>query len=373
MTDVRLKHLASQLVNYSCQVRPGDRVLIESFGPEVPVAIELVKAVYAAGGLPFVNLKNRAVERCVMMAASDRQLEIMADYEAHQMALMDAYIGVRAGDNNAELSDVSAEQMGRYHKLVFKPVHHKIRIPRTRWVVLRYPTPAMAQQANMSTEAFEDFYFRVCNLNYADLSRSMDPLVALMKRTDLVHITAPGTDLCFSIKNMPVVKCAGEHNIPDGEVFTAPVRESVEGYITYNTLSLYQGKTFEGIRMEFKQGRIVKAEANDNDTLHRILDMDEGARYIGEFALGVNPFIVHPMKDTLFDEKICGSLHFTPGNCYDDCSNGNHSAIHWDLVLIQRPEYGGGSIYFDDRLIRQDGSFTLPELSGLNPEHFGGR
>jgi aminopeptidase len=287
------------------------------------------------------------------------------------MREMDAYIGVRSGDNSSDLSDVPPEKMDLYNRLFWDAVHGKIRVPQTRWVVLRYPSPSMAQLAGMSTEAFEDYYFKVCNLDYAVMSVAMDPLVDLMAATDRVRITGRDTDITFSIKNLPPRKCDGKRNIPDGEVFTAPVRESVNGHITYNTPSLYQGFTFDNIRLEFSNGKIVRAFANDRERINRLLDTDEGARYTGEFALGVNPHITRPMKDTLFDEKIAGSFHFTPGSSYDDCFNGNKSAIHWDLVCIQTPEHGGGEIYFDDVLVRKDGRFVLPQLEGLNPENLG--
>ena len=201
------------------------------------------------------------------------------------------------------------------------------------------------------------------------MSKAMDSLVELMNRTDRVHIKGPGTDLTFSIKDIPAIKCAGEMNIPDGEVYTAPVKESMNGVISYNTPSEEQGFTYENIRFEIKDGKIIKAAANDNERINQLLDTDEGARYFGEFAIGVNPYILNPMKDTLFDEKIAGSFHLTPGMAYEDAPNGNDSAVHWDLVMIQRPEYGGGEIYFDDVLIRKDGLFTLPELMCLNPEN----
>ena len=235
--------------------------------------------------------------------------------------------------------------------------------------MLRYPNPSMAQLAGSSQEAFEDFYFNVCTLDYKKMSDAMDPLVDLMNRTDRVHIKGPGTDLTFSIKGIPAVKCDGLRNIPDGEVYTAPVRESMNGVISYNTFSEEQGFTFENIKFEVKDGKIIHATANDTDRINALLDTDEGARYFGEFAIGVNPYVLSPMKDTLFDEKICGSFHLTPGKCYEDAFNGNHSAVHWDLVMIQRPEYGGGEIYFDNVLIRKDGIFVTDELKGLNPEN----
>jgi aminopeptidase len=227
----------------------------------------------------------------------------------------------------------------------------------------------MAQLAEKSREAFEDFYFDVCNLDYAKMGKAMDELVKLMEATDEVRLTGPGTDLVFSIKGIPAAKCAGERNIPDGEVYTAPVRESMNGRITYNTPSEEQGFTFKDIVFDIKDGRIIGAAANDTKRINELLDTDEGARYFGEFALGVNPYILHPMKDTLFDEKISGSIHLTPGASYEDAFNGNKSAIHWDLVFIQRADYGGGEIYFDGRLIRKDGVFVVPELECLNPEN----
>ena len=246
----------------------------------------------------------------------------------------------------------------------------EVRVPKTKWVVMRWPNPSMAQLSAMSTEQFEDFYFKVCTLDYARMSKAMDPMVELMEKTDRVHLIAPGTDLKFSIKNIPAIKCDGAMNIPDGEIFTAPVKNSVNGIITYNTPSTMEGTCFEGISLEFKDGKIVSINAkNDVEKLRKIFEVDEGAKYVGEFAIGVNPFIYTPMNDTLFDEKIAGSFHFTPGNSYDEAPNGNKSSLHWDLVLIQRPEYGGGEIWFDDVLIRKDGMFIIDELKCLNPEN----
>lgn len=369
MTDSRIKTLAKNLVNYSCEIKPGEKVLIENTGLELSLVNKIVEEVNKAGGLPFVSIKSAPVERALLMGATEEQIKLRAKYEAFRMNEMDAYIGIRSGDNASELSDVPAEKMELYYKYLWNEVHSKIRVAKTKWVVLRYPSPSMAQLAAMSTEAFEEYYFNVCNLDYEAMSRAMDPLVELMTNTDRVRITGVGTDLSFSIQGLPAIKCSGKRNIPDGEVYTAPVIDSVKGYITYNTPAVYQGFTYENIRLEFNAGKITQATANDSARINRVLDTDEGARYVGEFALGVNPYINNPMKDTLFDEKIAGSLHFTPGNAYDKCFNGNKSAIHWDLVFIQTPPYGGGEIYFDGVLVRKDGRFVLSELAGLNPEN----
>jgi aminopeptidase len=367
--DPRIDTLAKNLINYSIKLQKGEKVLIENFGLQRELVNALVKEAYAAEGFPFVLLKDHKVDRALLLGAQEEQFAMIAEFEANVMSKMDAYIGLRAGDNINEHADVPAEKLAIHGHTIGKKVHRDIRVPKTKWVVLRYPTNSMAQLAKMSTEAFEDFYFNVCNLDYGKMSAAMDSLVDLMDRTDQVHITGPDTDLTFSIKNIKAIKCAGELNIPDGEVYTAPVRDSINGVITYNTQSPYQGFTFENVRLTFKDGKIIDATANDTERITKIFDTDEGARYVGEFAIGVNPFIHHPMQDILFDEKIEGSFHFTPGQCYDDAYNGNHSNIHWDLVNIQRPEYGGGEIYFDDVLIRKDGRFVIPELEKLNPEN----
>jgi aminopeptidase len=368
MKDPRQTRLADLLVNFSCKVRPGERVLIGDNNVEPAFVRELVAAVYRAGGLPFVNLFDKEIERALLLNCTEEQLAVRARHELEQMRDMDCYIGFTSLRNLSAWKDVPQEKVDLYNRVYFSPVHMKQRVPHTRWVVLRHPSAAMAQLADMSEEAFEDFFYDVCTMDYPAMSRAMDPLVALMERTDRVRIVAPGTDLSFSIKGLPAIKCDGGRNIPDGEVYSAPVRDSVNGVIAYNTPSLKDGFVFEGIRFEFKNGKIVNATSNDPARINQVLDTDEGARFVGEFALGVNPYILNPMKETLFDEKIAGSLHFTPGNAYTICNNGNSSAIHWDLVLIQRPEWGGGEIWFDDVLIRKDGIFVLPELAGLNPD-----
>ncbi|KMJ57076.1 aminopeptidase [Bacillus sp. LL01] len=369
MKDPRIQTLAKNLINYSVRLQKGEKVLIENFGLQRELVVALVDEAYKAGGYPFVSLKDVQVDRALLMGAQEEQFNMKADFEADVMKNMDAYIGLRSGDNISELSDVPDDKQKIQGSTVGKKVHRDIRVPKTKWVVLRYPNASMAQLAKMSTEGFENFYFDVCNLDYGKMSNAMDALVDLMNETDKVRITGEGTDLTFSIKDIPAIKCAGEMNIPDGEVYTAPVKDSVNGTITYNTPSPYQGFTYENVKLTFRDGKIVEATANDSERINKIFDTDEGARFVGEFAIGVNPYIQHPMQDILFDEKIDGSFHFTPGQAYEDAWNGNNSDIHWDMVMIQRPEYGGGEIYFDDVLIRKDGRFVVSELEGLNPEN----
>lgn len=369
MKDSRIEKLAKNLINYSCELKPGEKILIENIGDEVPLSRALIREAYKVGAIPYLTVKNPELERVLLEQCTEEQIKDMARYELARMKDMQAYIGIRSGENVSEKSSVPSDKMKIYMSLFNKPVHSEQRVNHTKWCVMRYPSHSMAQLANTPTEYFEDFYFNVCNLDYAKMSAAMEPLVKLMEATDRVRITGKGTDLSFSIKGIPAIKCDGKMNIPDGEVFTAPVRDSVNGVITYNCPAVYQGVTFENICLEFKNGKIIKATANETERINEIFNSDEGARYVGEFSLGLNPYIESPMKDTLFDEKIKGSMHFTPGSCYDEAPNGNKSSIHWDLVFIQRPEYGGGEIWFDDKLIRKDGVFVLDELKGLNPEN----
>ncbi|MED1794308.1 aminopeptidase [Brevibacillus nitrificans] len=368
MRDPRLEQLAYNLVNYSVRVQPGENILINSKGETPDLVAALVREIYKAKGNPYVQLINPAVSRELAMHCNEEQLAVMAEHEVKLMEKMDGYIGIRAGSNINEMADVPGDKLGLYSRLYELPVMN-VRVPHTKWVVLRYPNPSMAQLANMSTAAFEDFYFQVCNLDYGKMDKAMDSLVELMNRTDQVRLVGPGTDLTFSIKDIPAVKCAGLRNIPDGEVYTAPVKDSVNGTITHNAPTPYHGFVFENVKLTFENGKIVEATANDTNRINEILDTDEGARFIGEFAIGVNPYIRNPMKDILFDEKIDGSFHFTPGQCYDEAYNGNKSSVHWDMVSIQRPDWGGGEIWFDGVLIRKDGIFVIPELECLNPEN----
>jgi len=372
MRDPRNARLAELIVRHSTQLQSGEAIFIESFDLADGLVLDLIDATHAVGGIPVVSLRSNAVNRALWSRASQKQLEMVSALELFQMQQVQAYVGLRAAQNASETSDVPAEKMAQYQKLVSRPVHLEYRVNHTRWVVLRYPNASMAQSANMSTEAFEEFYYRACLLDYPRMAAAIVPLAERMRKTDRVHLKGPGTDLRFSIKGIGVVPCEGRRNLPDGECFTAPVRDSVEGTITYNTPSLYLGTTYENISFTFEGGRIVRATGSPADRLEKLLGTDEGARHIGEFSLGFHPHILTPMKDTLFDEKIAGSLHFTPGQAYGIADNGNKSQVHWDLVLIQRPEYGGGEVWFDGECVRRDGRFIVPELEGLNPEKLAG-
>lgn len=368
--DPRNTKLAEQLITYSVKLQPGEKIYIEIKGLEaLELGRELVRVATVHGGVPFWYYNDETVSRGFIANAGQAQFEAWGAFHRPIMEAVDAYIGVRGSTNPFDLADVDADRQKWHDQAYWGQVHIPVRLNK-KWCVLRYPNPAMAQAAERSTEEFADFYYRVCTLDYARMSRAMDPLHALLEATDRVHIKGPGTDLRFSIKGLPAVKCDGGRNIPDGEVYTAPVRDSMNGVIQYNTKTRQGGSVLSNVRFVVKDGRIVEATCDgDQSKLQRALDTDEGARYFGEFALGVNPHITTPMLDTLFDEKISGSFHLTPGNAYAKSDNGNKSALHWDIVMMQAPEWGGGEIWFDDRLVRKDGRFVVPELEGLNPEN----
>ncbi|HEX4666549.1 MAG TPA: aminopeptidase [Chthoniobacterales bacterium] len=368
MQDARFDKLASLLVDYSTELKRNEKVLIEVFDAPDEMTIALIRAVRKAKAIPFVQIQRARVTRELALEIDPRALDLTAAHELARMKKMDAYIAIRGSHNISELADVPIDKM----KLVAKKLRplQDQRVQKTKWVVLRWPTPAMAQLAGMSTEAFEDFYFKVCTLDYRRLQPGMKALKRMMESSDKVQIKGPGTDLRFSIKGIAAIICGGDRNIPDGEVFSCPVKDSVQGHVTFNAPSIYQSTAFDNIRLDFRDGKIVEATSNQTKKLNAVLDSDAGARYIGEFSLGCNPYIMHPMRDILFDEKIAGSFHFTPGQAYQEADNGNRSQVHWDMVSIQRKDYGGGEIYFDGKLVRRDGEFLPKALQSLNWKNF---
>jgi aminopeptidase len=367
MTDPRYTRLARLLVDYSTALKKGDRILLDLIEVPDEFSIELIRAVRRAGAIPIAETRHTRLTREMLRETTAEHAALVRDIELSRMRKMQAYIAIRGSANINENADVASDRMTLYSRITRAVLNH--RVNKTRWCVLRWPSASMAQSAGMSTEAFENLYFDVCTMDYRKMARAMVPLEQRMKKADKVRIKGPGTDLAFSIKGIGAKMCKGDRNIPDGEVFSCPVKNSINGTIQFNTPTLYSGTKFENVKLEFQDGRIVKASSNNTKRLNEILDTDAGARYTGEFSLGFNPFILNPMCDILFDEKIAGSLHLTPGQAYKECDNGNHSAIHWDMVLIQRPEWGGGEIWFDGELIRRNGTFLPRDLKPLNPAH----
>ncbi|MGE5495806.1 MAG: aminopeptidase [Burkholderiales bacterium] len=367
MADDRLKKLARNILGYSVDLKQGERLMIRGPLSAKPVIMELVKQANAIGAMPFVRILDEELSRCMLEGATDGRLELENKWDMDIYQDIDADVSFISEENDSEFSSIDPAIMQRRAHARRPWVDLVTR--KKKWVLLNWPTKGQAQNARMPYEEFYDFVIDASSMDYSQMKKNMQPLAELMSQTDNVRITGPGTELTFSIKGIPNVICAGENNLPDGELFTAPVKHSVEGVLSYNTPSLYHGRVYRNVRLEFKKGKIVKASAESgSDALNAIFDTDEGARYIGEFSFGLNPHITKPFGNTLFDEKICGSFHFTPGCAYETAAdNGNRSAIHWDMVCIQTKEYGGGEIWFDGVLIRKDGMFVLPELKALNP------
>ena len=364
MRDSRVSDMATVLVDYSTRIKKGDRVLISAAGFE---AAPLVKELYALclkRGADYVeySFQDQEIDRQFFQHANKKQLACFPQHKLDFYKTLTAYIGISAGQNSMVNATSNMKSMVEYQKLTRPLVDQRVK--HTKWVVTRYPTHGAAQEARMSLDEYESYLFGACNIDWAAESKKMEKLKRLMDKTDRVRLVGPDTDLRFSIKGLKGIKCDGRYNMPDGEVFTAPVRDSVEGHITYNCPTVYQGKEFNGIRLSFKEGKIIAADAGGmTGVLNNILNTDPGARYIGEFAVGVNPNITTPMRNILFDEKIFGSIHFTPGQAYDEADNGNRSAVHWDMVRLMHD----GEIWFDNTLIQKAGLFTHSALTDLNP------
>lgn len=359
MNDNRITKLAELVLNHSVQIKEGETLYIEWKGNYTTEFVEeLIRQTVLRGATPFWVFHDDKLLRAAVEKASSAQMIQYAKLHTQLMDSSQCYVAINGSDNPFEMSTVPSKQGDMFAKLFAKPVHLDRRIKNTRWCVLRWPSLAMAQLAGMPHKEFTDFYFDTCLVDYKEMSKKMDPIAKLMAKTDKVRIVAPDTDLTFSIKNIPVVKCDGHLNIPDGEIYTAPVADSINGTIKFNSPALYRGAIFTNIKMTFKNGLAEKITCDGDDRgLNNIFSLDEGTRRCGEFAVGLNPKITRPMKDSLFDEKIDGSIHMAMGQCYENAENGNRSAIHWDLVLIQTPAYGGGELYFDGKLIRKDGKF----------------
>ncbi len=370
--DSRLVILAKNILRHSVKLKKGETIYLESFSESTrDLLSELIKEAIKLGAVPFYFYNDMNFVRSTIEGASEEQIQKFADLHRGLMEKADCYVAVRGYDDLFAFSDIAGKYKERYSKIFQNQVHMMTRLPKTRWCVLRYPNATMAAMSRMSVKEFEDFYFNACLLDYSKMGKAMKPLKKLMDKTSDVHIKGPDTDLRFSLKGQKSIICDGQMNIPDGEVYSAPVKNSINGYVQFNTDTMYNGVFFSNIRLEFKDGKIVKGTSvANNDKFQKMLDIDPGSRYMGEFALGVNPYVTHPILEILFDEKISGSFHMAIGNSYEDeTNNGNVSSIHWDLIKIQTPEQGGGEIWFDGKLVRKNGLFVLPELEGLNPKN----
>lgn len=363
--DYKIEELSRNIVDYSIDVKDKEKVLITGPVESKKLIFALIKKIIEKGGIPFVKITDNSIQALLLEKTNDERIKELVNHSKFEVDSYDSFINIRYITNDYEQINVNPstrKKIGDASKKV-----DYIKINKRKWVLLNYPSTTDAYKAKMNITNYENYAFDVMTLNYREMEEMVKPLKELMEKTDRVRITGKNTDLTFSIKKIPIIPCCGKANLPDGEIYTAPVKDSVNGTITYNVDSPYNGNIYRNVSLTFKDGKIIDAKCDgNNESLNEIFDTDEGARYVGEFSLGLNPKIMHPMGDILYDEKIIGSIHFTPGSAYEDAFNGNESSVHWDLVLIQREEYGGGDIYFDDVLVRKNGIFVLPELIHLN-------
>lgn len=354
--------LAQKLLRFSVNLQPGENILIQLSGLNgIGLVRALAQEARAIGAHPFFNIQDTETQRILLEAGDATYWERQANVDGLPlMKQMHAFIGIRASLNIYESADVTKAANKAYAEKYLHPVHFEQRVKQTKWCILRYPSEAFAMNAKMPTSRFTEYFYDACLLDYSQLKEAMLPLEEMLRAGKEIHMKGEGTDIRFSIEGQNWVPCYGTHNIPDGELFSAPLLHSVNGHIRYAP-SVYQGKPFEFVELHVKDGVVVDFDSSNNAALRDILDTDEGARRFGEFSFGTNPVIESPMYDILFDEKIYGSNHLTLGQDYDEAANGNKSAIHWDLVCI------GADVYLDGVLIRNGREFVHPKLVGLNP------
>lgn len=365
MTKEQLEYFAKLITNHSLSLKKGERVLIDIVGKPDEFIKVLVDYIYKAGAEPIIQYLPVSLLKSLIKGANSDQLEFLAKHQMDLLESVDAYLGIREEENSFEFEDLSEEVYQLYVNKYVKPVQMKA-LGLERWLLHKLPTAGMAQQAKLSTEALDQLFFDSINMNYEEFSKSVKPLADLLSVTDKVRIVSPGTDLEFSIKGIPNFICDGKFNLPDGEIFTAPIVDSVEGVITFNVPTSFLGKLYSDVKLEFSKGKLMKVSGNRKDDLVDLLSTDEGASRVGEFGIGLNPYIQQPTNHLCFDEKMAGSIHLAMGQCFYYASNGNESSIHIDFVLCQSKSLGGGELYFDGRLIRKDGMYVTSELKHLN-------
>jgi len=356
MSDPRTAKLADILINYSLKVRRGERVLISASSELAkPLVLEVYKKVLKAGGHPSVNIAFEEMATIYYSMAAKEQLLDFPKAKLIEAKNADCVVNIRAAVNKKALSNIDPQAISMRSK-VLMPIQEEI-VNRKRWVLCNFPTNALAQETDMSLDEYEDFLYGATNINWDKVKKEEMKLKRVLDKGEVVRIVGRDTDLTISIKGRKAIPCYGERNMPDGEVFLSPIENSAEGEIYYDLPAIYQGKEVLGIRLRFKQGKVVDASAEKNEKfLIAMLDTDKGARYLGELGIGTNYGIKHFSKDILFDEKIGGTVHLAVGRSYKDAGGKNESAIHWDMIKDLR---NGGTIYVDGRLIQKNGRFCI--------------
>lgn len=355
MADDRIQKAAKIIVDYSTKVKKGEYVQIIADYAAKDIVLEVYKQVLLKGAYPLVHLSVPGMAYTYYKHATDEQLKHFPKLAMHEMKNTDAVIFIGASSNTKELANIDPKRIAVRQKTT--EALFKERSENTKWVIFYYPTGALAQGAGMSLEEFSDFVFGSVIVDYKKMSKSQEKLKKLIDKGKKIRITAKNTDVTFNITGRKGVKCDGRYNLPDGEVFTSPVENSAEGAIEFSYPALLQGKEVEGIKLEFKKGKVVKATAKKNqDFLRKVLETDKGSKFVGEVGIGVNYKINKFVKNILFDEKIGGTIHIALGKSYKEAGGKNESAIHWDIVTSLKK---GGKIYIDGKLVQKDGKFLI--------------
>ena len=353
MTDPRWDQLADVLVNYSTRVKSGERVLITMLELET---FSLVRALYRevikVGGFPFVEFQSAYLERDLMLYGNKEQLDWVPEMQSYGMDWADVYMGVRGARNLHEFSGINSEIITAHRRSLGKVSALR---NKTRWTLIRVPNESFAQQAGMSLDDMYNFFFRATLRDWEAEMENYREIHASFQAAEQVRIVGNQTDLSFSTKGRIYEIAAGKFNMPDGEIFTCPVDDSAQGYIYFEFPGVYAGQLVEGIRLEFSQGEIIKSSAEKNaDLLHSLLNMDEGAKRLGEFGVGTNYGIDRFCFDILYDEKIGGTIHLAIGRAFEECNGVNQSALHWDIIKDLRQQ---GEIYLDGKKVFENGKF----------------
>jgi len=353
MIDPRNTQLAEILALHSIKVKSDDKVLIKATSQlALPLAREVYKQVLKLGGFPHLVIGDEPLSKFFYDHAQKKHLDDKPVIDEYLANWSDKSVIIVGENNTRELAEADNKKLTQRAKAT-KTIRDKML--EKPWILTYVPTPAMAQDANMSTDDLEDFYFNACILDWSKQYASMKKLADSLTNAKKIEVVGDRTHLTLSAKGRIFIPCAGEFNMPDGEVFTAPVDDSVEGYVYFNYPLLRQGKMIRDIQLYFEKGVVVRAQASENqDFLEEILNTDAGARRLGEFAIGLNPGVKRYMYNILFDEKMSNSIHMALGAAYKECNGKNESAIHMDIVKDMRPE--GSTITVDGKVLNPWGN-----------------
>jgi aminopeptidase len=366
--DPRVDKMADVLVNYSTEVRPGQLVQIRVLDPIAqPLALAIYRHVLEAGGNAVITMAPSGADYIFLKHASNEQINWLSPTNMWLIENIDVLISISAPVNTKALSNIDSQrvsQLRRTNQPWLNTYMQRASAGSLHWVTTQYPTQAAAQDAEMSLTEYEDFVYGACMVTEADpvghwksIHDEQQRLVDWLKGKERVEVSGENIDLSLSIKDRTFINASGLRNFPDGEIFTGPVEDSVNGWVKFTYPAIYQGREVEGVELRFENGKIVNATATKGeDYLNSILNTDEGARYLGEFAIGTNRGIQKFTRNILFDEKIAGTVHMAVGKGYPDTGSKNDSAHHWDMICDMR---SGGEIRVDGALFYQNGEFNV--------------